>query len=244
MTKEEGPIADLLERSDAQVYLRGWTNSSHCFYFTPTAFEIPMYVGRPAHRFGKDLTLISSHRFRTVSNIHDSQTVLVTFHSDGLTREINRTVVNISTTFYTINQVQPAGHLTLARTGRPALIQMSGSGTSSPLQTFGTNIFRNYAGMTSRAPVFFGLLASLTCIILLIKRLYIQRPHIKLPIVHSGSIDANFRAAIETINLDTCKENGENAFYVCDLASVYRLYLRWQQTLSGRVEPFFGKPWP
>ncbi|KAG0146345.1 hypothetical protein CROQUDRAFT_657509 [Cronartium quercuum f. sp. fusiforme G11] len=62
----------------------------------------------------------------------------------------------------------------------------------------------------------------------------------ELPVIHSGSTVDNFRAVLQAIDLDECEENGENAFYVCDLAVVYRLYLRWQRALGGRVEPFFA----
>ncbi|POW02422.1 hypothetical protein PSTT_11791 [Puccinia striiformis] len=42
------------------------------------------------------------------------------------------------------------------------------------------------------------------------------------------------------IDTNKCEENGENAFYVCDLAYVYRQYLRWKHALGDRVEPFFA----
>ncbi|KAH9812422.1 pyridoxal-dependent decarboxylase [Melampsora americana] len=61
-----------------------------------------------------------------------------------------------------------------------------------------------------------------------------------LPVVHSGSTIDTFREALKKIDLDECEANGENAFYVCDLATVYRLYLRWQKTMGGRVKPFFA----
>lgn len=61
-----------------------------------------------------------------------------------------------------------------------------------------------------------------------------------LPVVHSGSTIDTFRTVLKKIDLDECEANGENAFYVCDLAVVYRLYLRWQKTMGGRVKPFFA----
>lgn len=64
---------------------------------------------------------------------------------------------------------------------------------------------------------------------------------VNLPIVHSGSTIDNFREVLKNIDLDTCEENGENAFYICDLAQVYRQYLQWQDILGGRVEAFLGK---
>lgn len=63
----------------------------------------------------------------------------------------------------------------------------------------------------------------------------------KLPPVHSGSITENFRAALEGIDLEACEAHGENAFFVCDLAEVYRQHVRWQKELGKRVEPFFGE---
>ncbi|KAH9812423.1 pyridoxal-dependent decarboxylase [Melampsora americana] len=65
-------------------------------------------------------------------------------------------------------------------------------------------------------------------------------PPKRLPVVHSGSIIDTFRTALKSIDLNECEANGENAFYVCDLATVYRLYLRWQKTMGGRVKPFFA----
>ncbi|EGG07751.1 uncharacterized protein MELLADRAFT_71643 [Melampsora larici-populina 98AG31] len=61
-----------------------------------------------------------------------------------------------------------------------------------------------------------------------------------LPVVNSGSTIDTFRTALKKIDLDECEANGENAFYVCDLAVVYRLYLRWQKVMGRRVKPFFA----
>lgn len=68
-----------------------------------------------------------------------------------------------------------------------------------------------------------------------------QAVQTELPLVHSGSTVDNFAAVLKAIDLDMCEENGENAFYVCDMGEVYRQYLRWQSCLGGRVEPFFGR---
>ncbi|PLW22391.1 hypothetical protein PCASD_18608 [Puccinia coronata f. sp. avenae] len=61
-----------------------------------------------------------------------------------------------------------------------------------------------------------------------------------LPLIHSTPTINLFRSILTGIDLSKCEENGENAFYVCDLAYVYRQYIRWQDTLGGRVEPFFA----
>jgi len=61
-----------------------------------------------------------------------------------------------------------------------------------------------------------------------------------LPHIHSNPTINVFRSILTGIDPSKCEENGENAFYVCDLAYVYRQYLRWQHTLGGRVEPFFA----
>jgi ornithine decarboxylase len=50
----------------------------------------------------------------------------------------------------------------------------------------------------------------------------------------------NFRTALAEIDVDTCEAHGENAFFVADLAEVYRQHLRWMRELGDRVTPFFG----
>lgn len=62
-----------------------------------------------------------------------------------------------------------------------------------------------------------------------------------LPLVHSGSIVDNFRAALEGIDMEECEAHGENAFFVCDLGEVYRQHMRWMRELGARVQPFFGE---
>lgn len=61
-----------------------------------------------------------------------------------------------------------------------------------------------------------------------------------LPEVHSGSIVENFRVALKEIDMDECEAHGENAFFVCDLAEVWRQHMRWTKELGYRVEAFFG----
>lgn len=61
-----------------------------------------------------------------------------------------------------------------------------------------------------------------------------------LPPVFSGSILENFKTALSEIDVDTCEAHGENAFFVADLAEVYRQHLRWMKELGERVTPFFG----
>lgn len=66
-------------------------------------------------------------------------------------------------------------------------------------------------------------------------------PAAPLATIHSGSIIGNFRAALEGIDIDECEAHGENAFFVCDLAEVWRQHQRWQRELGDRVDAFFGK---
>ncbi|GAA6008083.1 hypothetical protein JCM10207_007022 [Rhodosporidiobolus poonsookiae] len=61
-----------------------------------------------------------------------------------------------------------------------------------------------------------------------------------LPLVHSGTIIDNFRAALATIDMEDCEAHGENAFFVADLAEVYRQHVRWMRELGERVQPFFA----
>ncbi|GAA5884568.1 hypothetical protein JCM16303_000033 [Sporobolomyces ruberrimus] len=61
-----------------------------------------------------------------------------------------------------------------------------------------------------------------------------------LPPVFSGSIMSNFKTALSEIDIDNCEAHGENAFFVADLAEVYRQHLRWMRELGERVTPFFA----
>ncbi|GAA5964600.1 hypothetical protein JCM21900_002655 [Sporobolomyces salmonicolor] len=68
----------------------------------------------------------------------------------------------------------------------------------------------------------------------------IAREEEALPLVHSGTILENFRAALADIDYDSCEAHGENAFFVADLAEVYRQHMRWMKELGERVMPFFA----
>lgn len=61
-----------------------------------------------------------------------------------------------------------------------------------------------------------------------------------LPPVHAGTIIDNFRAALDAIDIEDCEAHGENAFFVADLAEVYRQHVRWMRELGDRVHPFFA----
>ncbi|CAH7688412.1 ornithine decarboxylase [Phakopsora pachyrhizi] len=61
-----------------------------------------------------------------------------------------------------------------------------------------------------------------------------------LPAIQSGPTLEIFRSTLNSIDLERCEENGENAFYVCDLAQVYKQLLRWNTILGDRIEPFFA----
>jgi ornithine decarboxylase len=67
-------------------------------------------------------------------------------------------------------------------------------------------------------------------------------PHVidHFPTVHSGSIQENLEAEISSIDVDTCAENGENAFFVCDVGHVISQVYRWERELGGLVDPFFA----
>lgn len=65
-------------------------------------------------------------------------------------------------------------------------------------------------------------------------------PSAPFPPVFTGSILDNFKAALAQIDLDHCDAHGENAFFVCDLAEVYRQHMRWIKELGKRVEAFFA----
>lgn len=64
--------------------------------------------------------------------------------------------------------------------------------------------------------------------------------HTTLPRIYSNPTIDVFRSILTNIDTSKCEENGENAFYVCDLAYVYRQYLRWKVALTDRVTPFFA----
>ena len=57
--------------------------------------------------------------------------------------------------------------------------------------------------------------------------------------IYSGSVSEQLRKVLTQINLDECAANGENAFFVADLAEVYRQHLRWMRELP-RVVPFYA----
>lgn len=58
--------------------------------------------------------------------------------------------------------------------------------------------------------------------------------------IHSGSFHDQLQSHLRSINVDECEANGENAFFVADLAEVYRQHLRWMRELP-RVAPFYGE---
>ena len=58
------------------------------------------------------------------------------------------------------------------------------------------------------------------------------------PIFH-GSVDSQLRDVLTNIDVDECEANGENAFFVANLAEVYRQHLRWLRALP-RVVPFYA----
>lgn len=57
--------------------------------------------------------------------------------------------------------------------------------------------------------------------------------------LYAGSVAQQLRAALKGIDVDQCDADGDNAFFVADLASVYRQYLRWRRELPN-VVPFYA----
>ncbi|WFD34777.1 ornithine decarboxylase [Malassezia cuniculi] len=57
--------------------------------------------------------------------------------------------------------------------------------------------------------------------------------------VYSGSFAQQFEAALGDIDVDTCEAEGENAFFVADLAQIYRQHMWWLQELP-RIVPFYA----
>lgn len=54
-----------------------------------------------------------------------------------------------------------------------------------------------------------------------------------------GSPAQQFKATLSDIDLDACEAEGENAFFVADLAEVYRQYVRWRRELP-QIIPFYA----
>ncbi|MBW0510791.1 hypothetical protein O181_050506 [Austropuccinia psidii MF-1] len=59
-------------------------------------------------------------------------------------------------------------------------------------------------------------------------------------VIHSGPAIEVFRSLLSKIDINNCQANGENAFYICDLACVYNQFNRWKSVFSNRVDAFFA----
>ncbi|PWN37512.1 uncharacterized protein FA14DRAFT_119721 [Meira miltonrushii] len=57
--------------------------------------------------------------------------------------------------------------------------------------------------------------------------------------IYSGSVSEQLHKVLTQINVDECAANGENAFFIADMAEVYRQHLRWMRELP-RVVPFYA----
>lgn len=57
--------------------------------------------------------------------------------------------------------------------------------------------------------------------------------------IYRGGFDTQLRRVLEDIDIHGCEANGENAFFVADLAEVYRQHLRWMRALP-RIVPFYA----
>lgn len=55
----------------------------------------------------------------------------------------------------------------------------------------------------------------------------------------AGTTGEQLRAALDEIDVDLCDADGENAFFVADLAQIYRQYMRWRRELP-QIIPFYA----
>lgn len=66
-------------------------------------------------------------------------------------------------------------------------------------------------------------------------------------IVYNGSITNVMAEQLTDIDLEDCEAHGENAFFVCDLAEIYRQHLVWQKEMapvkeeSSEITAFYGQ---
>jgi len=64
--------------------------------------------------------------------------------------------------------------------------------------------------------------------------------------VSNGSIIDVMAEQLSTVDLEDCEAHGENAFFVCDLAEIYRSHLFWQREMkvvsdqSTEIMAFYG----
>ena len=56
-------------------------------------------------------------------------------------------------------------------------------------------------------------------------------------LLYRGSTAAQLETVLDQIDVDTCDADGENAFFVADLAMVYRQYMRWVRELPDGALP-------
>ncbi|PWN53034.1 ornithine decarboxylase [Violaceomyces palustris] len=57
--------------------------------------------------------------------------------------------------------------------------------------------------------------------------------------IFNGSFDHQLKTVLAGIDVDECEANGENAFFVANLAEIYHQHLRWLRNLP-RVVPFYA----
>ncbi|CAD6905070.1 unnamed protein product [Tilletia controversa] len=57
--------------------------------------------------------------------------------------------------------------------------------------------------------------------------------------IYSGGVTAQLRKVLDTIDVDACEVNGENAFFIANLSEVYRQHQRWIKALP-RVVPYYA----
>ncbi|KAE8250238.1 hypothetical protein A4X13_0g4873 [Tilletia indica] len=57
--------------------------------------------------------------------------------------------------------------------------------------------------------------------------------------IYSGSVTSQLRKVLDSIDVDACEVNGENAFFIANLSEVYRQHQRWIKALP-RVVPYYA----
>lgn len=57
--------------------------------------------------------------------------------------------------------------------------------------------------------------------------------------IYAGTTVQQLRAVLDAIDVDACEADGENAFFVADLAQIYRQYMLWRRELP-HIIPFYA----
>ncbi|WFD03274.1 ornithine decarboxylase [Malassezia obtusa] len=57
--------------------------------------------------------------------------------------------------------------------------------------------------------------------------------------IFSGTTAQQLRAVLDEVDVDQCDADGENAFFIADLAQIYRQYMQWRRELP-HIIPFYA----